>query len=118
MFSKRFNEAVFAVLFFRVVEGFGNPVRVERECVSSKQLPFSYEAIPLLEESEHSRCGIEPINSTIAPKQKRTEMATIRVAQAPRSIVIFAKEERGVCAISSVLVKELVHGSQESLRLI
>ena len=66
MFSQRFNEAIFAVLFFCVVEGFGHAVRVECECVSSEQLPFSYEAIPLLEESEHSRCGIEPINSTIA----------------------------------------------------
>jgi hypothetical protein len=45
-------------------------------------------------------------------------MPAIRVAKAPRCVVIFGKEERGVGAIGRIFVKELVHRFQEALRLV
>ena len=41
-------------------------------------------------------------------------MPAIRVAQAPHVIVIFGKEESGIGAVGRILVKELVHRSQEA----
>src|ERR1039458_9030614 len=45
-------------------------------------------------------------------------MPTIRVTQAPRLVVVFGEEERGVGAVRCVFVEELVDRAQEALRLI
>src|SRR5467141_72620 len=45
-------------------------------------------------------------------------MAAIGVTQVARGVVIFGEEEGGKGAIGSVVAKELVHGTQEALRLI
>src|ERR1700694_4600535 len=45
-------------------------------------------------------------------------MATICVAQAACSAVVFGEEERGEGAIRSIFAEELVHGAQEALRLV
>jgi hypothetical protein len=45
-------------------------------------------------------------------------MPAIRVAQAPRLVVVLGKEERGVGALGRILVKELVHRSQEPFWLV
>ena len=42
-------------------------------------------------------------------------MPAVRVAQAPGSVVVFGEEERGVGALVGILVKELVHGTQQAL---
>ena len=44
-------------------------------------------------------------------------MPAIHVAQAPCFVVVFSKEERGVRALGCILVKELVHQSQQALRV-
>jgi hypothetical protein len=45
-------------------------------------------------------------------------MPAIRIAQPPRLIVILSEEECRVVAIGRILVKQLIQGSQEFLRLI
>src|SRR2546426_11039092 len=75
-------------------------------------------AIPLAEESQYRACGIEPLKSVIAVKEKRGKMPTICITQAPQFVVIFSKEERSVCVVRGVFVKELVHCAQEAPRLI
>src|SRR5689334_10148794 len=44
-------------------------------------------------------------------------MTAIRVAQLPRFIVVFSKKDRCVVVLGAVLVKQLIHRLQESLRL-
>src|SRR5215469_15960937 len=44
-------------------------------------------------------------------------MTAIRVAQLARLIVVFSKEDRRVVVLGAILVKQLIHRSQESLRL-
>jgi len=56
---------------------------------------------------------MEPLNRVIAPKKKSGEMPAIRIAQTPDFVVIFGKEEGCVSAVGRILLKELVHGSQE-----
>src|SRR6185503_16241898 len=118
MLLQRFNQTLLAIFFIHIVKGFGYAIRVECQCVSVEEFPFPYRAVPLFKQSQHSRCGIEPVNGAIAPNQKSAKMTAIRVAQAAGIVVIFTKEQRGVRAISRILVEELVHRSQESLRLI
>src|SRR5215510_8379292 len=44
-------------------------------------------------------------------------MTAIRVAQLARLIVVFSKEDRCVVVLGAIFVKQLIHRSQESLRL-
>ena len=44
-------------------------------------------------------------------------MPAIGVAQAPRAVIVFGEEERGVSALNGVLEKELVHRFQKPLRM-
>ena len=45
-------------------------------------------------------------------------MAAVRIAQAPQRVIIFGKEKRRIGAIRGIVVKELVHRSEERFRLI
>src|SRR5438552_17101039 len=112
------RQARFAEFLSCIIERFGYAVGVDSERVSREEPAFLYRAIPFLEESHYSACGIEPFKSVIAAEAQSGEMPTICVAQAPHSVVIFGKEERGVGTVSRILVKELVHRSQQALRLI
>ena len=44
-------------------------------------------------------------------------MTAIRVAQLARLIVVFSEEDRCVVALGGILVKQVIHRSQKSLRL-
>src|SRR5712664_602714 len=113
-----FDEALFAEFFVGGVVGFGDAVGVEGERVPWVKLAFSNFAIPILEDSQYSGCGFEPLDSVITAEHKTVEMATIGVAQAARGVVILGEEEGGEGAVRRVLAKELVHGTQEALRLV
>src|SRR5712692_5364972 len=118
MSPQRFDQALFSEFLPRAIGRFGYAVSVECECVTWTEPAFLDRAIPFLEESQHRARGIEPFKSVIAPEEKSGEMPTIRVAQAPHFVVIFGKDEGGVDVVGRIVVKELVHGSQEALRLI
>jgi len=45
-------------------------------------------------------------------------MATIRIAQALRFVVVFREEKCRVVTVGGILAKELIYGAQETLRLI
>src|SRR6267143_2051686 len=61
---------------------------------------------------------LEALHSVIAAEEQGGEMTAIGVTQATRSVVIFGEEQGGESAVGSVVAKELVHGAQETLRLI
>src|SRR5215467_753987 len=44
-------------------------------------------------------------------------MTAVRVAKLARLIIVFSKEDGCVVSVVGIFVKQLIHGSQESLRL-
>jgi hypothetical protein len=54
---------------------------------------------------------------TVASNEQRRKMSAICIPQPALCVVILGKEQRGVSALGRIVVEELVHGSQESIRL-
>ena len=54
----------------------------------------------------------------IAAKKKGAIVSAVRIAEAPGMIIVFGEEERGLGAISSVFVEQLIHRLQKSLRML
>src|SRR6516225_5851521 len=118
MKAQGFAEPLLTELLPRITHRFGNAVGEEDQSVSRRKLLFLDGAIPFLEKTQHGRRGMQSFHLLIAMKEKRGEVATIRVAQSSCLIVILREEERSIVAISRVCVKQLIDGSQELLRLI
>src|SRR5258708_17886797 len=118
MAPQDFDKALLAELVVVRVVGFGDAVGVESEGITWEKLAFSNFAIPILENPKHGGSGVEALNGVITVEQQAGEMAAIRVAQAPDGIVIFGDEKSGKGAVGGVVAEELVHGTQEPLRLI
>src|SRR2546425_6162020 len=109
---QRFDQTLLSEFLFGIVKGFSYPVSVERQRVSGEEWGFRYGAIPLFEEPQYRARGLEPFNGVIASEKKSGEVPAIRVAQAPRVVVIFGEEEGCVSGVGRILVKELIHRSQ------
>src|SRR5207302_6500663 len=45
-------------------------------------------------------------------------MSAIRIAKALGAVIVFRKEERGICAVNCVLVKQIIHRVQQAFRMI
>src|SRR5215470_19118614 len=118
MSPQRFDQALFTEFLFSIAKGFGYAVTVKQERVSSRELPFRDQAIPFFKKSQYGARGFEPFESVIAAEDEGAEMPAIRVAQALRMVIVFGEEEGSVGAVGGILAKELIHGSQEALRLI
>ena len=118
MSPQRFDQALFSEFLFSITKGFGYAVTVEQDRVSSRELAFRDRAIPFFKKSQYGARGVEPFKSVIAAQDEGAEMTAIRVAQALSSVIVFGEEEGGVGAVGRILAKELIHGSQEALRLI
>src|SRR5712691_9937490 len=104
-----FDQAIFAKVLSSLVERFSNPIGVEYQRVSGKELALGYRAFPVFEQPHYGASGIELFNGAVAPEEQCREMSTVRIAQPPHLVVVFGKEERGVGALASVLKKELIH---------
>lgn len=115
---KRFEQARFSEFLSGIVERFGDAIGIERERVPRVKATLPYRAVPILEEPQNRFRGRKPFNGVAAAQKKASEMPAIRVAQAPRLVVVLGKEERGVGALGRILVKELVHRSQEPFWLV
>src|SRR5713101_721258 len=113
-----FDEALFAELLVIGVVGFGDAVGVEDQHITRAKLALSNRAIPILENTQHGGGGIEALHGVIAAKEQAREMAAIRVTQVANGVVVFGEEECGEGAVRRVVAEELVHGTQEALRLI
>src|SRR6266567_898524 len=118
MALQNFDKALLAELVVVRVVGFGDAVGVESEGIAWEKLAFSNFAIPILENPKHGGSGVEALNGVITVEQQAGEMDAIRVAQAADGIVIFGEEKGGERAVGSVVAEQLVHGTQEPLRLI
>src|SRR5216683_6755639 len=113
-----FDQALFAELLVGGVVGFGDAVGVQCECVSRVKLAFFNFTIPIFEDSQNGGRGIETFHGVVAAEKKCGEMAAVGVAQTAGSVVVFGEEKSGEGAVRSVVAEELVHGAQETLRLI
>src|SRR5712692_2630028 len=111
-----FDQAIFPKVLSSLVERFGNPIGVEYQRVSGKELALRYRAFPFFEEPQHRASGIELFNGAVAPEEQCREMSTVRIAQPPHLVVVFGKEERGVGAVAGILKKKLIHRVQQPLR--
>src|SRR6266704_6109524 len=118
MALQNFDKALLAELVVVRVVAFGDAVGVESEGITWEKLAFSNFAIPILENPKHGGSGVQALNGVITVEQQAGEMAAIRVAQAADRVVVFGEEECGEGAVRRVVAEELVHGTQEALRLI
>jgi hypothetical protein len=112
------HEAVFAEFIARVVEGFGDAVGVKGKRIARKELRFADGAIPFLEHPEDCGRRVEPLERIVLAEQKSGKMAAVGVAQTARGIVIFGEKKSSEGTVGGVLAKELIHGTQKTLRLI
>ena len=117
MLPQGFQQAPFAKFLARMVKGLGCAVGVEHEGVAWEELALLNRAIPFLKQSHHGGCWLEPFRSIVAPQEDCGWVTAIRVAQLARMIVVFGEENRCVVALGGILVEQLIHRSQESLRL-
>src|SRR5262249_7898731 len=115
--AQGFHQTRFAEFFAIRVEGLGDAVGVEDQCVSGKEIPLPRAAIPTFEEPQHRARRIKPFQLAVAAEQQRGKVAAVRIAQATLSVAIFAKKERRKGALLGVLVKESMDREQEALRL-
>ena len=81
-------------LLLEIVEGFGNAVGVENQGVAGGKATFPYFALPAIEQADDRTGGIQRFQCVIAAENERRKMPAIRVAQAPRDVVVFDEEER------------------------
>ena len=66
---ERGDEAVFAELFLRFVEGFGNAIGVKSEDVAGRELAIDCGRVPLLEEAEDGCGGVEAIDLSVVAEK-------------------------------------------------
>src|SRR6266496_1231548 len=96
---QRSNQTLLSEFLFGIVEGFSYPIGVERKRIPGEEFGSLYRAIPFFEDPQYGACGMEPFDGVVAPNEKSGDMPAIGVAQTPRCIVIFGKEERCVSAV-------------------
>src|SRR5215470_14614986 len=101
-----------------MVERLGDAIGVKRERVTGKELALANRAVPVFEKSHDGAIGIEAFESAVTAQEQGRQMATIRVAEAARGVVVFGEEESGVSAVRRVFAKKLVHGAQQAFRLV
>src|SRR5262249_16325424 len=116
MTAHSLHKPLLSELFAGVAERLGYAVSVKCERVSVEETLLADRAVPLLEESHYSRGGAQPFQRVVVAEEKPGQMAAIRVTEAPQRVVVFTKKERGVRAISSILVKKLIHRLQEQFK--
>src|ERR1700733_5982487 len=75
------DEAVFAELFFGVVEGFGDAVGVEGEDIAGSELAVDGGGLPLFEESEDGAGGAEALDVSVVAEEDGGKVATVGVAE-------------------------------------
>jgi hypothetical protein len=112
------DEALLSELLLCVVEGFGDAVGVENQGVAGGEAAFPDLALPAIEQTDYRAGGIQRFQSVIAPENERGKVPAVRVAQAPRRIVVFDEEQRCEGPGRRVLAEKLIDGLQQPLRLL
>ena len=107
------DEAVFAKLFFGLVEGFGYTVGVEGEDVAGVEVTLDGGGVPVFEETEDGGGGVEEFDGVVAPEKNGGEVAAVGVAKTAGGVVVIGEEDGGVGAVDGVLVEEAVDGLEE-----
>ena len=112
---ERGDEAVFAELFFGLVEGFGDSVGVEGEDVAGGELAVDGGGVPVFEEAEDGGGGLEMLDVAVVAEEDAGEMAAVGVTEAAGVVVVVGEEDGGVSAVDGVLVEEAIDGPEEEL---
>src|SRR4029077_8425610 len=108
-------QSFFAELFVRIVERFGDPIGVKRENIAGTERSLADHTIPILEQAEDRRGGIEAIHAVVAAQQNGAEMAAVRVSQTAGGLLVFGKKQRGEAAVGRIFAKQLVDGAKNAL---
>jgi len=98
MTPERIDEAVLAELFTGGVEGLGNAIGVEHECVAGSKLDLAYGAIPSLKQADDRAGRVQALDAAGAAQDQRRQVATVDVTEAARAVVVVGVEERRVGA--------------------
>jgi len=118
MAEEGFDEAGFAVFVAGFVEGFGDAVGVEDEGVARLDGAFAQFAVPLFENAEDGRGGVEAVYGIVAAEDERGRMAAIDVAESAGGDVVIGEEERGEGTVGSILREELVDDTKNIFQAI
>src|SRR5215470_6525065 len=111
------QQALFTKLLSLAIQSFRDAIGVKQDVVPGSQFAFFHRAIPFLEQA-HDRTGCpQPFPAVVAAYEQGGWMATIRITQLARIIVVFSEEEASVVPRGGIFVKQLIHRAQESFGL-
>src|SRR5258707_6260677 len=79
-----FDQAIFAKVLSNLVERFSNPIGVEYQRVSGKELALGYRAFPVFEQPHYGASGIELF--TLRSSRRAGYLALCRLPPAARTI--------------------------------
>jgi hypothetical protein len=108
-----FYQGCFSELLTLSIVGFRYTIRVERQQIAGLELAFGDRAIPISKQAQQRCGGVEAHARVVGAENQRREMSAVGVPEALGVIVVFGKEERGICAVTGVLVKQAVDRAQE-----
>ncbi len=115
--AKPLNQVSLTKLFTTVIYGFGNAIRVKGEQVSRRECDIGELALPILEKTYQSCCGVEPAHGVVRAQNKAREMAAVSVMKAACFCVVVSEKQRGVSAFDGIPVEQLVDRTQKEFRL-
>src|SRR5215467_383070 len=118
MAAQHGGEPLFTEFLAGVVERFADAVGIESQNVTGRNSSFTNLAVPVFERAYDRSRGLEPFERIVAMKHKSRQMAAVGEAQAARGVVVLCEKQSGERAISGVLAKKLVHGTQHPLWLV
>src|SRR6516164_175127 len=112
-----FQQTLFAKFLSLTIQSFRNTIGVKQDGVAWSQFAFFHHALPFLEQAHHRAGCPKPFQTVVAAQEQCRRMATIRVAQLARIVVVFGEEEGSVIPVGRVSVKQLVHRAKKSFGL-
>src|SRR6516165_4630974 len=87
------DQSVLAEFLFEMVESLRDSIRVDRKEVAGQQLALPGRAVPVAEQSQHGRGGVETFYRVVRAEEQAREMSTVRVSQSTTGIVEFGVEQ-------------------------